>query len=463
MKTFLNLIPAVSRDTTLSLSLAAFSFIIYLSNFRTIGSGDTVPASLLPIILLTEGSIYFDSYGQHYEKNGNPAYFFHYTRGRTVSSYPLATGFLATPIYTIPVLGWKIIHKPTIEEWISFAGIMEKAAAAALTSISIIVFFYTCRTLNCQRVTAIWLSAAFAFGSEAWSTSSQGLWMHSPGISFMLLSTFLALRHERASSLRSAVLLGLCCGTAVAVRLNNILFVGPLLCWILWKRHRHFIPILISTAIVVIPLVAYNRSCYGTFTGAYGVDFTTPFLLGLEGSLFSPARGLFIYFPLTIFAITGFVNAFRKPPTAHRTIYLVFFLFIGASIASVSKWAMWWGGFSYGPRLLAEVQPFLLLSSVPTCKTLFERRQPKFGMLAFFFLFAWSTSTQVLGAYVPSDWNWTPKSVDEAPGRVWDWGDNPMSRSVHVIEIFLASHLPGANPSPSQLRREIPHPSEQPS
>jgi hypothetical protein len=452
MKTFLNLIPGVSRDTTISLSLAAFSFVIYLSNFRTIGSGDTVPASLLPIVLLTEGSIYFDSYAQHYEKNGDPAYFFHHTGGRTVSSYPLATGFLAAPIYTIPVLGWKIIHRPTIEEWISFAGVMEKAAAAGITSISIIVFFYTCRALNCQQVTAFWLSAVYAFGSEAWSTSSQGLWTHGPGISLMLLSTFLALIHVRASNVKSAVLLGLCCGTAVAVRLNNIFFAGPLLCWILWKRHRHFIPILVSTAVVVIPLVAYNRACYGTFTGAYGVDFTTPFLTGLEGSLFSPARGLFIYFPLTIFAITGFVNAFRKPDTAHRTIYLVFFLFIGASIVSVSKWAMWWGGFSYGPRLFAEVQPFLLLSSVPTCKTIFEQRQPKLGRLVFFLLFAWSSSTQALGAYVPSDWNFAPKSVDQAPGRVWDWADNPMSRSVHVIERFLASHFPGTNPSPSQPR-----------
>jgi hypothetical protein len=37
MKTFLNLIPWVARDAALSLSLAAFSFMIYLSNFRTIG------------------------------------------------------------------------------------------------------------------------------------------------------------------------------------------------------------------------------------------------------------------------------------------------------------------------------------------------------------------------------------------------------------------------------------------
>jgi hypothetical protein len=110
---------------------AAFSLLIYLSNFRTIGSGDTVPASLLPIILLTEGSIYFNSYEQHYEKNGNRAYFFHHTRGRTVSSYPLATGFLATPIYALPVLGWKIIHKPRIEEWASFAGVMEKSGSGS--------------------------------------------------------------------------------------------------------------------------------------------------------------------------------------------------------------------------------------------------------------------------------------------------------------------------------------------
>jgi hypothetical protein len=449
MKVPLKLSPADFRDATVSLSLAVFSFVIYLSNFRTIGAGDTLPASLLPIVLLTEGSAYFDSYAPHYEKDGRLPYYFYRSHKRTVSSYPIATGLLATPIYAIPVLGWEIIHRPTIEEWIKFAGVLEKLAAAAITSISVAVFFYTCRALNCQQVTSLWLSVAFAFGSEAWSTSSQGLWMHSPGIIFMLLATLVALRCEKAPSLKWALLLGLCCGTAIAVRLTNVLFVGPLLCWMLWKRRQDFIPILASTSIVVIPLVAYNKACYGTYTGAYGVDFSTPLLAGLPGCLFSPARGLFIYFPLAILAISGFVNAFRNP-TAHRTIYLVFCLFILASVASVSKWAMWWGGFSYGPRLLTEIQPFLLLSSVPTCKAIFEQRQPKPGMLAFFLLFAWSSATQVLGAYVPSDWNWVPKSVDESPGRVWDWDDNPMSRSVRVIERFLVSHLPGGKPAASE-------------
>jgi hypothetical protein len=98
---------------------------------------------------------------------------------------------------------------------------------------------------------------------------------------------------------------------------------------------------LVSTIIVVIPLIAYNRACYGNFTGAYGLDFSAPFLPSLEGILFSPARGLLIYFPLTIFAIIGLAKALCQP-TTHRTIYLVFVVFIGVGIASVAKWLMWW-------------------------------------------------------------------------------------------------------------------------
>ena len=441
MRRFLHPLPALSRNVAISLSLAAVSFVVYLSNFKTIAAEDTVPASLLPIVLLTEGRIYFDSYEKHYKDTGNPVYFFVHTNRGLVSSYPLATGLLATPIYAIPVLWWKVTHSPTIEEWIRFAGIMEKAAAAAIASISIIVFFYICCALNCREVTAFWLSAAFAFGSEVWSTSSQGLWMHGPGILFMLLSTLLALRQAQAPSSKLALLLGLSCGIAIAVRLNNVLFVGPILCWILCEQPRRFLLTLLSTSVVVIALLAYNKACYGNFTGTYGMSFETPFLTGLEGVLFSPARGLAIYFPLTLFAILGLAKVTRGPVT-RRSIYLAFVVFISAGIVSVSKWGMWWGGHSYGPRLLAEIQPFLLLASIPVCKTIFEQPGSKLGAVGFFMLFTWSCGTQALGAYVPTDWNSSPRSVDLAPGRLWDWGDNPITRSLRLIELTLRRRGP---------------------
>jgi hypothetical protein len=439
-KSFLRLIPRLSHSVTISLSLAAVSFVIYLSA-KTLGSGDTVPASLLPIVLLTEGRIYFDSYEQHYKDTGNPVYFFVHTNRGLVSSYPLATGFLATPIYAIPVLLLKAARSPTIEEWISFAGIMEKVAAAAITSISIVVFFYTCRALNCGEATAFWLSAAFAFATEAWSTSSQGLWMHGPGVLFMLLSALLSLKLAEAPRLKWAVLLGLCCGIAIAVRLNNVLFVGLLLCWILYKQPRRFLLTLLSTSVVVIPLLAYNRLYLGSFTGAYRTSFGTPFSTGLEGVLFSPGRGLLIYFPLALFTILALVKVTREPAT-HRTIYLTFVVFIAAWIVSVSKWVMWWGGGCYGPRLLAEIQPFLLLTSIPVFTAIFEKPGSRFGMFAFFILFAWSSGTQLLWAYFPSDWNASPKSVDQATGRLWDWADNPISRSMRLIKPTLQQRGP---------------------
>jgi hypothetical protein len=139
---------------------------------------------------------------------------------------------------------------------------------------------------------------------------------------------------------------------------------------------------------------------------------------------------------LALFAVVGLANAFYEP-TAHRTIYLTFAVFIAAGIVSVSKWIMWHGGGSYGPRLLAEIQPFLLLASIPVFKTIFEERRSKFGVFGFFILFAWSSATQVLGAYSPTDWNWFPKNVDQAPDRLWDWGDNPMSRSLQKIKYTL--------------------------
>ena len=59
------------------------------------------------------------------------------------------------------------------------------------------------------------------------------------------------------------------------------------------------------------------------------MSFETPFLTGLEGVLFSPARGLVIYFPLTLFAILGLAKVTRGPVT-HRSIYLALVSFIAA-------------------------------------------------------------------------------------------------------------------------------------
>ena len=70
-------------------------------------------------------------------------------------------------------------------------------------------------------------------------------------------------------------------------------------------------------------------------------------------------------------------------------------------------------------------------------------------------LVCWLSSSFSRGAAVHKFWARMSLAIGigsrrvwtKLPVKFWDWGDNPMSRSVHVIERFLASHLPGDNPA----------------
>ena len=121
----------------------------------------------------------------------------------------------------------------------------EKVSGALITSLSVGVsgsWRERWGPTGCARLPS---TIAYAFGSEAWAISSQALWMHGPGV----LSILQSLKLAGVPSAERALLVGLCCGIAIAVRVNNVIFVGPLLCWILITDRRSFlwctVPVLI--------------------------------------------------------------------------------------------------------------------------------------------------------------------------------------------------------------------------
>jgi len=221
-----------------AVAFVVLSFLVYLSNWRTINAGDTQPASLLPITLVLHGSIDLSMFERHYRNVSTNSTFFAHTERGYFSRYPLASGFLAVPIYVVPVLLLETIKQPTPDDWIKVAVVMEKISGALLTSLSVIVFWLLTRALGAKRTCAATLTTAYAFGSEAWSISSQALGMHGPGVLFILLSILLSLKLGEAPTAKRALTVGLCCAIAIAVRVNNVLFVGPLLCWILIEHRR---------------------------------------------------------------------------------------------------------------------------------------------------------------------------------------------------------------------------------
>jgi hypothetical protein len=92
------------------------------------------------------------------------------------------------------------------------------------------------------------------------------------------------------------------------------------------------------------------------------------------------------------------------------------------SLIVVAKWANWWGGHSYGPRLLADITPIFCLYLYPPFERAEGRRVLKFVL---FGLCSLSVSAHVLGTFGDGTWNYTPINVDHARERLWSWIDSP--------------------------------------
>jgi hypothetical protein len=86
-----------------AVAFVVLSFLVYLSNWRTINAGDRQPASLLPIALVLHGSIDLSMFDRHYRNDPINSTFFAHTERGYFSRYPLASGILAVPIYVVPV------------------------------------------------------------------------------------------------------------------------------------------------------------------------------------------------------------------------------------------------------------------------------------------------------------------------------------------------------------------------
>ena len=412
--------------------LSLTAFLVYNLNVREISSQDTIPARVLPVELIRDHRLDLDRYFRDEPRGAHLPYWVQRVQGHYVSSYPLVPGLLAVPIYLVPVIVWGG------DSWL-LINLLAKLSASGLAAASVLVVYLVARKLG-GEASALAAALVYAFGTSTWSVTSQGLWGHGPAQLGLAVTLYAILRAEEAAAWRWFAVAGLASGVMVASRPPTVLMAAALALYAVTHRRASGVAYLVSFATVGATVVAYNLATFGALQGGYAElnrthaqyhamagAWDTPLRTGLLGLLASPSRGLLIYSPALAFAFIGLILTLAE---RRQSLWPYLAAGVVGTLLLLAKFSVWWGGHSFGPRLIADVLPALVLFMVPVWPTAWASPLTRPVLLA---SIAVSTLVHGIGAfYYPSaraiDWDSAPRDVDIAHDRLWDWRDPQLVR-----------------------------------
>jgi hypothetical protein len=353
--------------------------------------------------------------------------------GRTFYKVPVASSLLVLPMALVA----RAVD-PAVDADVRAgrATTVEPVLASIVVAAAVAVVLLTALASGASEATALVAALVFAFATSAWSTASRALWMHGPSMLVVALSLY-ALVRARADERRRPFDLG-AAGALLAlaffVRPTNAVVAVAFGVYAVVAYRRRVLPLVAGAGAVTIAFVALDLALYGSVLPDYirsdRLALSATVLEALAGNLVSPARGLLVYSPVLLFAVYGFVRLRRSPPAGFARADG---LEIAAATAVAAQWLVvslfphWWAGWAYGPRFLADVLP-LIVWFLPAALTGLRARPV--ALTVFAVLAAGSVFVHARGATADATfiWNTEPVNVDDAPGRLWDWGDPPFLR-----------------------------------
>lgn len=249
---------------------------------------------------------------------------------------------------------------------------LELFYAPIFSALSIGVFFLICRTFNFDQKNSLVLALLYGFTTIMWAYSKTSL--NGVPLTFFALLGFLYLRKfQKNQHVFNLIISGSSLGFGFLVRLDSVLFILPVLVFLIYELRKQnekikkffafLIPIAMSYVIyMLINLIRFGTSPTSTVSETIigGIPTVpTDLLVNIFGLLFSPGVGLFVFTPILLTVFFSFPY-FYKRNKAECLLFLsftgLFLFYYGSNIGG------WWHGLvAWGPRYLLPIVPFLLL------------------------------------------------------------------------------------------------------
>lgn len=295
--------------------------------------------------------------------------------------YGMAESLIQTKSVAVPQLNFAAYHNPVGNHEVGFPLVAAPFYWLALqsTRINNIYFvmllnpllvaatsafiFLTARKLEYSNTGSALAAFAYGLGSLGWPYALG--FYREPLVGFLWTAGLFGLISWRASGNKWAGGIGAVCILLTPLVKVNIVFTMPFLFLTAvtqkptWKKRT----ILLLIAVSVFLLLAFQTLLF--LRSGEGWDIFS-FLLGTDplqlltriyGQLFSPIKGLIFYMPVVILAVCGLVYLYRK----YRFVALGIGLAFVSLVVVLSFYAAWYGGQSWGARMLVPILPVLMI------------------------------------------------------------------------------------------------------
>jgi hypothetical protein len=382
--------------------------------------------------IVKQGNIDLDEYSEIASETGLE-YTLETVGGHTYTTYPIGASIVAVPFVFVADRLSKPIWGLDLDEYIKHTHPqrLESFVASFIVALTAALIFKIAR-LALDRPRSLLVVFIFAFCTSAWSTASRALWQQGPSMLMLTVSLYLILvARARPAWIQFA---GIPLAFSYVIRPTNSISIVLLTVFVLAQYRRYFVQYLLWAMTIALPFVLLNLSIYhfplSTYYRSYQDFSASTFLEALAGNLISPSRGLLVFSPVLLFSLWGIVLKARQ----RQPIDLYLAGILALHWITISTWFMWWGGWSFGPRIFADMIPYLVYFLIPaiaviptlkgTSKTAVIATLLGLTAISFFVHYRGANAREV------TEWNALPEYVDGQPSRVWNWQDVQFLRGI---------------------------------
>ncbi|HEY9157626.1 MAG TPA: hypothetical protein VIO10_06750 [Candidatus Binatus sp.] len=418
--------------------ILAIAFLVFWLS-PVLQSGDSQYSMLLSENLIRYHSTFLDRYvfpgPVETPKNGAPpdklnavdgeTYQIGRINGHVVYLFPNGSSVLSVPFVAVANrAGWHTFRPDNTYDEQGDLRIQKTLAAFLMALLTVVIFATGLYML--PRGWSAFIAGAFALGTPIWSTASRGMWSQTWLVLLEGLLIFQLVKCERGASKFRPII--------IATFLSWMCFVRPTaaipcLCvtvYVVAAHREHLLTYVICGMLWFAAFIGYSELTFGQLLPGYYSGTRLQFehfVTALGGTLISPSRGLLVFVPMIVFILYRVARYWNGLPM--RRLAVLALGTIALQAISVAGFGKWWGGYSYGPRLLIDTVPWLaLLAMQGIAANSAGKRIPvkPWELTVGAILISLSVAINARGAlsFRTQWWN-AVVDVDNHPERVFDW------------------------------------------